>query len=40
MHNLSQVYTLVFVLAVALVVFTIIPAAFLPRKPPSPVVGE
>ncbi|OCB17979.1 MFS transporter [Mycobacterium malmoense] len=35
-HNLSQVYTLVFVLAVALVAFTIIPAAFLPRKPALP----
>ncbi len=36
MHNLSQVYTLVFVLSVALVAFTIIPAAFLPRKPVTP----
>ncbi|OBH96053.1 DHA2 family efflux MFS transporter permease subunit [Mycobacterium sp. E2733] len=36
LHNLSQVYTLVFVLAVALVAFTIIPAAFLPRKPVTP----
>ncbi|OBG68879.1 MFS transporter [Mycobacterium sp. E188] len=35
-HNLSQVYTLVFVLAVGLVAFTIIPAAFLPRKPALP----
>ncbi|OBF51652.1 MFS transporter [Mycobacterium sp. 852002-53434_SCH5985345] len=35
-HNLSQVYTLVFVLAVVLVAFTIIPAAFLPRKPVTP----
>lgn len=36
MHDLSQVYTLVFVLAVALVAFTIVPAAFLPRKPVLP----
>jgi MFS transporter, DHA2 family, multidrug resistance protein len=36
MHNLSQVYTLVFVLTVALVAFTIVPAAFLPTKPVRP----
>jgi MFS transporter, DHA2 family, multidrug resistance protein len=36
MHNLSQVYTLVFVLTVALVAFTIVPAAFLPTKPVTP----
>lgn len=36
MHDLSQVYTVVFVLAVALVALTIIPAAFLPRKPVTP----
>ncbi|KLO46485.1 major facilitator transporter [Mycobacterium nebraskense] len=40
MHNLSHVYTLVFVLAVALVAFTIIPASFLPRKPPILVISE
>ncbi|MGD1255660.1 DHA2 family efflux MFS transporter permease subunit [Mycobacterium seoulense] len=34
MSTLSHVYTLMFALAVALVAFTIIPAAFLPRKPP------
>ncbi|GAA4544579.1 DHA2 family efflux MFS transporter permease subunit [Mycobacterium paraffinicum] len=35
-HDLSKVYTLVFVLAVALVAFTIIPAAFLPKTPVTP----
>lgn len=40
MHNLSQIYTLLFVLAVVLVAFTIIPASFLPRKPARPAVVE
>jgi hypothetical protein len=33
LHDLSHAYTAVFVLAVALVASTIIPAAFLPKKP-------
>ncbi|MEE6175172.1 DHA2 family efflux MFS transporter permease subunit [Mycobacterium sp. 050134] len=36
LHDLSHAYTEVFVIAVALVVFTVIPAAFLPKKPASP----
>lgn len=36
LHDLSRVYTLVFALAVLLVAITIIPAAFLPRKPVLP----
>jgi EmrB/QacA subfamily drug resistance transporter len=35
LHDLSHAYTLVFVIAVALVVSTIVPAAFLPKKPAS-----
>jgi EmrB/QacA subfamily drug resistance transporter len=35
LHDLSHAYTMVFVIAVALVVTTIIPAAFLPRRPAS-----
>jgi EmrB/QacA subfamily drug resistance transporter len=35
LHDLSHAYTAVFVIAVALVVSTIIPAAFLPKKPAS-----
>ncbi len=33
LHDLSHAYTAVFVVAVVLVVSTIIPAAFLPKKP-------
>lgn len=33
LHDLSHAYTSVFVVAVILVAFTIIPAAFLPKKP-------
>jgi hypothetical protein len=33
LHDLSHAYTLVFVIAVVLVAFTIIPAAFLPKQP-------
>lgn len=36
-HGLSHAYTAVFVVAVAMVVLTIIPAAFLPMKRPEPV---
>ncbi len=35
-HQLSHAYTTVFVLAVSLVAFTIIPASFLPKKPSRP----
>jgi EmrB/QacA subfamily drug resistance transporter len=38
--QLAHAYTVVFVLAVVLVAFTIIPAAFLPKKPPGHPVGE
>ncbi|HTQ19081.1 DHA2 family efflux MFS transporter permease subunit [Mycobacterium sp.] len=34
-HDLSHAYTTVFVIAVVLVLFTIIPAAFLPKTPPE-----
>ena len=40
MHNLAQVYALLFVLAVVLVACTIIPASFLPRKPSTPPVDD
>ena len=33
LHDLSHAYTAVFVIAVVLVIFTIIPAAFLPKQP-------
>ena len=39
-HDLSHAYTAVFVIAVALVVFTIIPASFLPKRPASQTIGE
>ncbi len=39
-HDLSHAYTTVFVIAVALVALTIIPAAFLPKKPAIQTVGE
>lgn len=39
-HDLSQVFTLLFMLAVVLVAFTIIPAWFLPKKPTIPELGE
>lgn len=38
-HDLSHAYTAVFVIAVVLVVFTIIPASFLPKEPASQTVG-
>jgi EmrB/QacA subfamily drug resistance transporter len=40
LHDLSHAYTVVFVIAVVLVVFTVIPAVFLPKKPASQTVGE
>ncbi|OBI37573.1 MFS transporter [Mycobacterium sp. E1386] len=39
-HDLSHAYTAVFVIAVVLVMFTIIPASFLPKKPASQTLGE
>lgn len=39
-HDLSRAYTTVFVIAVVLVVLTIIPASFLPKKPASQTVGH
>lgn len=39
-HHLAHAYTAVFVLAVVLVAFTIIPASFLPKKAPSQPAGE
>jgi EmrB/QacA subfamily drug resistance transporter len=39
-HDLSRAYTAVFAVAVVLVVFTVIPASFLPKKPASQTVGE
>jgi EmrB/QacA subfamily drug resistance transporter len=39
-HDLSRAYTAVFALAVVLVVSTVVPAAFLPKKPASQTVGE
>lgn len=38
-HDLSHAYTAVFVIAVVLVVFTVVPASFLPKKPASQTVG-
>lgn len=40
LHDLSHAYTAVFVIAVVLVVCTIIPASFLPKKPASETAGE
>jgi EmrB/QacA subfamily drug resistance transporter len=40
LHDLSHAYTTVFVIAVVLVVSTIIPALFLPKKPASETAGE
>jgi len=40
LHDLSHAYTTVFVIAVVLVVFTIIPALFLPKRPASETVGD
>jgi EmrB/QacA subfamily drug resistance transporter len=40
LHDLSHAYTAVFVVAVALVVSTLIPAALLPKKPASQTPGE
>jgi EmrB/QacA subfamily drug resistance transporter len=39
-HDLSHAYTTVFVIAVALISLTFIPAAFLPKKPPAPRLTE
>jgi hypothetical protein len=39
-HDLSRAYTAVFTVAVVLVVFTLIPASFLPKKPAIQTVGE
>jgi EmrB/QacA subfamily drug resistance transporter len=39
-HDLSHAYTTVFVIAVAMVAVTIIPAAFLPKKPAVQTAGE
>jgi hypothetical protein len=35
LHDLSRAYTAVFAVAVGLIVFTVIPASFLPKKPAS-----
>ncbi|HSS24736.1 MAG TPA: DHA2 family efflux MFS transporter permease subunit [Mycobacterium sp.] len=40
LHDLSRAYTTVFVIAVVLVVSTIIPAVFLPRRPATETAGE
>jgi MFS family permease len=40
LHDLSHAYTAVFVIAAVLVVCTVIPASFLPKKPASETVGE
>ena len=40
LHDLSRAYTTVFAVAVVLVVFTVIPASFLPKKPAIQTVGE
>ncbi|MCA2289089.1 DHA2 family efflux MFS transporter permease subunit [Mycobacterium avium] len=40
LHDLSHAYTAVFVIAVALVVCTIIPASFLPKKPAAETAGK
>jgi MFS transporter, DHA2 family, multidrug resistance protein len=37
MHDLSHAYTIVIVVAIVLVALTLLPAAFLPKKPPSAV---
>ncbi|HEY9303657.1 MAG TPA: MFS transporter, partial [Mycobacterium sp.] len=34
MHDLSHAYTLVFAVAIVLVALTLVPVAFLPKKPP------
>ena len=39
LHDLSRAYTTVFVIAVVLVLFTFIPASFLPKKPASETAG-
>jgi EmrB/QacA subfamily drug resistance transporter len=39
-HDLSHAYTAVFAIAVVLVVFTVIPASFLPKQPASETAGE
>jgi hypothetical protein len=40
LHDLSHAYTTVFVIAVVLVTFTVIPAMFLPKQPASQTAGE
>jgi hypothetical protein len=37
MHDLAHAYTLVIVVAIILVALTLLPAAFLPKKPPPAV---
>ena len=37
MHDLAHAYTLVIVVAIVLVALTLVPTAFLPKKPPLPV---
>ncbi|EUA25294.1 major Facilitator Superfamily protein [Mycobacterium intracellulare] len=39
-HHLAHAYTTVFVLAVVLVAFTVVPASFLPRRLATPPVGD
>lgn len=40
LHDLSHAYTAVFVIAVVLVVFTVVPASFLPKRPASETAAE
>lgn len=40
LHDLSHAYTVVFVIAVVLVLSTVIPAVFLPKQPASQTAGE
>ena len=40
LHDLSHAYTTVFVIAVVLVAFTVLPAVFLPRQPASETASE
>jgi MFS family permease len=40
LHDLSHAYTTVFVIAVVLVMFTIVPAVFLPKQPASQTATE
>ena len=40
MHDLSHAYTVVFVVAVGLVLLTLLPASFLPKKPAQTAPGQ